>query len=471
MDIAFRINDYRKYFIFAVASLALLMSSIDSTIVATALPSIEKSLGAGLNWTGWVITVYQLTMMTMMPLMGRISDEWGRKRVFLACVIIFTGSSLMCALSTNIYMLIFSRFLQAMGGGSLMPSAVGIVGDNFKEHRARAIGLFTSIFPLGGIIGPALGGFLLNAYSWKSIFLVNLPIGVVLIILAYVLLDKDSVATRTKVDFIGAGLFAAMIISIMYFMTRLGEGPEIAAKLNNYLLPVLSVVFLLLFLRREKRTTTPILDLALLRNKSFAAINLLNIIYGTCVFGIAAFIPYYAQVVYGMSNLASGALLSVRAVGMMGTAAITSMLLERTGYRLPIALGFLAFALSTIGLIPFFHVSQIMGIAISDHWWLGILVFVSGVGVGLAGPPSNNAAIELMPDKISAISGLRGMFRQTGGVFGASFIVLVLSRNPDKTAGFSFAFLCISVLLILALLLVKEVPDGLSAARRRQEKM
>jgi len=378
MDELVQGKEYRKYLIFFVASLALLMASIDSTIVATALTSIQNSLGAKLNWTGWVITVYQLTMMTMMPLMGRISDEWGRKRVFLASVIIFTGSSLLCALATNIYALIFFRFLQALGGGSLMPSAIGIVGDSFKEHRARAIGLFTSIFPLGGIIGPAMGGLMLNFYSWKAIFLVNVPIGIILIIMAYLLLDKDTAVARTKVDFIGAFLFSAVILSVMYFLTMLGESPEIAARLSNYLYPLAAVIFLAMFLRQEKKAETPILDLTLLRSRPFAVINFLNIIHGVCVFGVAAFIPYYAHVVYGMSNLASGALLSIRAVGMMGTAVVTSMLLERTGYRLPMGLGFLVLGLSTVGMIPYFHAPQTSYFIITEPAERNYSFFLSG---------------------------------------------------------------------------------------------
>jgi len=452
-------GNYRKYLIFGTTSLGLLMSSIDSTIVATALPSIQQSLGAQLNWTGWVITVYQLTMMTMMPLMGRISDEWGRKRVFLACVFIFTASSLLCALATNIYALIFFRFLQAIGGGSLMPSAIGVVGDCFVEHRARAIGLFTSIFPIGGILGPALGGIMLNFYSWKAIFLVNVPIGVVILVLAHFVMDKDSAVVRTRVDLVGALLFAAAIVSMMYFLTRLAESPEIAAQRVNYLLPLLAAVFLFVFLRWEKRAVTPILDLTLLRSGPFAVVNFINVVHGACVFGMAAFIPYFAHTVYGMSDLASGALLSVRAIGMMAMATFTSMVLERSGYRLPMRVGLVVLIISTFGMIPSLQIRQMLGFAISDYGWLTILVLLYGVGVGLLSPASNNAAIELMPEKISAISGLRGMFRHIGGVFGTSLIILALSNSADKAYGFSVVFAGMSILLALALALIGKVPE------------
>lgn len=130
---------YRRYVFFVVASLALFMWSVDSTIVATALATIQRDMKANLSWTGWVITAYQLTAMTVMPLVGRISDEWGRRRVFMGCVTIFTAGSLFCALAPNICCLIAARFLQALGGGGFMPSAVGIVGDHFAEERPRFI--------------------------------------------------------------------------------------------------------------------------------------------------------------------------------------------------------------------------------------------------------------------------------------------------------------------------------------------
>ncbi len=463
-------NGYRKYLIFGVASLALLMASIDATIVATALPAIQKGFGSEINWTGWVITVYQLTMMIMMPLMGRISDEWGRKRIFIACIALFTVSSYLCAQATNIFALIFFRFLQAIGGGSIMPSAIGIVGDSFHEHRARAIGLFTTIFPLGGIIGPALGGIMLSFYSWKAIFLVNVPVGLVLIFIAFFLLDTDQAVTRTEIDFAGAGLFAGAILSMMYFMTRLGESPEIAAEPVNYLLPLLSLLFLFLFIRREKRTKTPILDLTLLRSRPFAVMNAINIIHGACILGMSSFIPYYAQTIYGMSDLTSGALLSIRAVGVMITATVTSMLIERSGYRLPMGIGFVVLIVSTLGMVPLLGAIQIPGIEISDYWRLAIVVFLAGVGVGMVSPSSNNAAIELMPEKISAISGLRGMFRGLGGVFGTSLTVLALSRFPDKEVGFTVVFIGMSVLLGLAMILLKDVPDGPNVRKAEDKK-
>ncbi|MEW5897667.1 MAG: MFS transporter [Bacillota bacterium] len=228
----------------------------------------------------------------------------------------------------------------------------------------------------------------------------------------------------------------------------------------TWLLLVLGILLLLALLRWEKRAELPILELSLLKNPTFAVINGLNLLYGACILGMMAFIPYDAQLAYRMSNLASGSLLTARALGMIGTSALVSMYLNRTGYRLPMAAGFLVLAASTLRLGLASHSPVIGGWACADYWWLAALVFVSGVGVGLASPSSNNAASELMPEKIAAISGLRGMFRQTGGVLGTSLILLILSFDQDKSEGFRVIFAGMTVLLLAATPFIKKVPDG-----------
>jgi Arabinose efflux permease len=436
------------------------MSSVNSTIVSTALPAIQRSLGASLNWTSWVLTVYQLTIITVMPLMGRFSDEMGRKRIFIVCVAAFLLGSLFCALSSNINWLIISRVLQAVGGGSFMPLAMGIVGDHFPENKAQAIGLLSSIFPLGGIVGPGLGGWLLAVTTWRAIFLINVPICILILVLASIILESDPTAERKAIDLVGAVFFASFVLSFMIFMARWGEKPAAASSPVSWILLFLSIFGLMAFIRWETTTANPIIEISLLKSPAFAISNGLNLLYGACTFGLLAFIPYYGQLVYGLSDFAGGTLLIARGLGMMGMAIVTSMLLNRTGYRLPMCVGFSILALSTLCMSYSLHNPAILGITVPSLWWLAALVFASGIGVGFATPSSNNAAIELMPQKIAAISGLRGMFRQTGGVIGTSVIVLMLSVAPDKLIGFHMIFLGMTLLLLLAVPLILKVPDG-----------
>src|SRR5215467_7050018 len=168
-----------RYVVFTIVSLALLMASVDQTIVATALPSIQRDLHAQVNWSSWTITIYALGQVLVMPLAGKFGDQYGRKKIFLGAVVLFTTASLCCGLANNIYLLIVLRAVQALGGGAFMPSATGIIADLFGAGRDRALGLFSSIFPMGGIVGPVLGGVVVTYWSWRGIFLVNIPVGLV----------------------------------------------------------------------------------------------------------------------------------------------------------------------------------------------------------------------------------------------------------------------------------------------------
>src|ERR1700704_5058126 len=173
----------RAYLFFALAALSLLMFSIDSTVVAVALPSMKADLQTSLVWLGWTLTGYALTQTAVMPLAGKLSESFGRMRLFLVCVCLFTLGSLLCGLAPNIYVLIGCRVLQALGGGGFLPDAAGIVAHEFPTNRNRMIGMFSSIFPLGGIIGPNLGGFIVERWSWREVFLINVPIGVLVLLI------------------------------------------------------------------------------------------------------------------------------------------------------------------------------------------------------------------------------------------------------------------------------------------------
>lgn len=162
---------------FATVALALLMSSLDQTIVATALHTLQGDLDAPITWAGWTITAYSLGLVLMLPLAGRLSEQYGRRRVFLVSVGLFVVASLLCGLATNIYVLVALRFLQAIGGAGFTPSATGIIVDHFGSGRDKAVGLFGSIFPIGSMAGPVLGGLFVEYWSWRGIFFVNVQVG------------------------------------------------------------------------------------------------------------------------------------------------------------------------------------------------------------------------------------------------------------------------------------------------------
>ncbi|MCX5804285.1 MAG: MFS transporter [Proteobacteria bacterium] len=375
------------------------MYSIDSTVVAVAFPNFIKEFNTSVLWAGWTISIYLIAVAMVMPLAGKLSDTFGRKKVFLISLILFTASSLACGLAPNIYTLIACRFLQGIGGASFLPTASGIASDHFPENRERAIGFFTSIFPIGGLIGPNLGGWIVSRYSWRYIFYINLPIGISLIILIIMLFKDSRVFSRPHIDIRGASFISGAILFLMFGLNLVGESFSALSLLSAAVFLALGLSLLLLFFRQEKKETNPIMDLVLLKSKPFLAANLLNMFVGAGVFGIFAFIPLYATSVHKLSTLMSGMILTPRSLGIIPASAIVSFLLKRWGYRWPMVLGLGIISFTTV-LLGQSQLWRVMGIQLGSAEILSLLILVNGIGMGIMFPAANNACIELMPETL-----------------------------------------------------------------------
>jgi EmrB/QacA subfamily drug resistance transporter len=453
----------RRYLVFATASLGLLMYSIDSSVVAVAFPHLIKDLGTNLLWAGWTISIYYIGVTTAMPLAGNLSDSYGRKRVFVISLILFTASSLGCGLAPNIYTLIAFRFLQGIGGASFLPTASGIATDHFPENRERVIGLLSSIFNMGSIIGPNLGGWIVSRYSWRYVFYINLPIGMGLIVLIMVLLKASKVLSRPHIDLVGASYFSGAILFLMFGLNLVGESFAGLSLLSAGALLFLSLSFALLFLRQEKKESKPILDTVLLKSKPFLAANLLNIIMGAGFFGLFATVPLYATSVHKLSTLMSGMILTPRSLGVICASVITSFLLKQWGYRRPLMWGLGIVSCATILLAPGLPLVRIMEVRWGIAETLAFLILFCGIGAGIANPAANNACIELMPEKVATIVGLRGMFRTIGGALGISLITFILHLSADPGTGFNIIFISFGLALSSVIPLVFLMPTGQKA--------
>ncbi|MGN6564440.1 MAG: MFS transporter [Thermomicrobiales bacterium] len=453
--------DRMRYVFFGLAALGVLMGSIDSTIVAVALPQLTTDLHAPLAWVGWTLTAYQLVQVIMLPVAGKLSDSLGRKRVFLVCVAMFTVGSLLCALAPSIGFLIVFRAIQALGGGGLMPSAVGIISDQFKEQRAQAIGLFTSIFPIGGIIGPNLGGYLLTHWGWRSLFTINVPLGIVVLIGVFFLL-KDLVNTsrqQVHIDVRGLAIFACAMVSLLYGLTTLGDQPGNWRHPLPWALVAASVVLLCVFLRHIRVTPHAVMDFNLAVRNPFLAANLYNFFFGAASFGFFSFIPYYAVTKFGLSTQESGTVITPRAILMILASTLASIFIIRLGYRVPMLIG-MALVMTTLLLLGQGWTSvTVGGVTVQGFWLLAIVVSFSGLGMGIASPASNNAALDLAPKKAAEITGLRGMFRMTGGIVGIAMVVTVLSFFPNQGEGLTKIFLVLAGILLVTVPLTLLIPD------------
>lgn len=450
----------REFVIFAVVALGLLMSSLDSTIVSVALPAMLRELNTNLAWIGWTLTGYQLALTIIMPMAGKLSDDWGRKRLFLCAVALFTLSSIGAGMSSNIYLLIVFRVLQAIGGGTFLPSATGIISDAFGNKRAAAIGLFSTILPLGGILGPNIGGFIVDSLSWRWIFFVNVPIGITLLALGWFVLPKSEPCVgNRKVDLVGVGLFSGAMLSILYGLTVWGNEPKAVGDPAIWILLTIGAILIGLFIRHERREAVPMMELNLLSRRPFLAANLFNFVYGACVFGFSSFIPFYATVAYGMSAEQSGIILSSRSFAMAVTAGVNSLFIMRLGYRRPMIFGAVVISASLIFTSLGFHSVNLFGLPIPDMALMAFFMLIAGIGTGSAAPASNNATLDLVPEKIAAVAGIRGMFRTLGGVIGTAIIVLVLSHFEDKGLGAQYVFLGLAVLIVAVMPFIFWIPD------------
>jgi len=440
------------------------MYSIDSTAVAVAFPNFIREFNTNILWAAWTLSIYMVAVTSMMPLMGNLSDSFGRKPVFLGSLLLFTLSSLACGLAPNIYSLVAFRFLQGIGGASFLPTAAGIVSDQFPEHRQQAIGLFSSIFSIGGIVGPNLGGWIVSRYSWRYIFYINLPIGLGLLVLILVLLRDTQERSRPHIDLAGAGYFFGAILFLMLGCNQLADNFSAASGLLAVLLVLVSGIFLVLFARHERREPNPILDLTLLRSKPFLAANVYNMMIGAGIFGIVSFIPLYATSVQHLSTMMSGMILTPRSIGVICSSTITSFLLQRWGYRWPMVWGLCIMAVSTLLLGDTeFQLWRGLLLTWSVPERLSLLILVTGIGLGIALPASNNACIELMPSKIATITGLRGMFRYVGGAVGISLTTLILHVSGSAAVGFRITFITFGLVLLGTVPLVFLMPTGRQA--------
>jgi EmrB/QacA subfamily drug resistance transporter len=407
-----------------------------------------------LNWTGWTITAYGLGFVIALPIAGRLSDQFGRRRVLVCGVAIFTAASLMCGLSTSIYELIVFRVLQAIGGGALTPAAAGLIAEHFGANRDRAIGMFGTITAGGQVAGPVIGGVIVGYLSWRWIFFVNLPIGALLIYLPLRYIPESRLVRGQKLDIAGLLLLSGWVLAAILGITNLGSGhtelvdPVVLGPL------VCAAVLLVLFLRHAQRAANPFIPMRFIRGRGFAAVNSVNFLFGAVTFGIASLVPLYAEERYHLPPLNAGTLLAARAIGIIAVGALAAFSLRRTGYRLPMTVGYGLVALGTL-LISFGPPGGITAYA-----WLTIGAAITGLGNGVSNPASRNACLQLAPDDVAAITGLRQMFAQLGLIFYVSISTALLNRSPHPaTTQVHIWWVMVIVIVTVMLPLVWRIPE------------
>ena len=325
-----RISHEKVRVVFGGLLLVMLLAALDSTIVATALPTIVKELG-GLDHISWVVTAYLLAQTIVTPIYGKLGDLYGRKRVLQFAIVIFLIGSALCGLSQTMTHLILFRAIQGFGGGGLMVTTQAVVGDIIPPRdRGRYQGIFGAAFGVASIAGPLLGGYFTTNLTWRWIFYINLPLGILALVVLAATLPAQSSFLRHAVDYAGAALLAAALAAVV-LVTDLGGTEYPFSSPFMIGLIILAVVALVAFLFVEGRASEPILPLHLFRIRDVWVTSVVGLIIGFALLGSVTYLPLFLQIVKGLSPTASG----LRMVPLMGGTLVTSILagqiVSRTG--------------------------------------------------------------------------------------------------------------------------------------------
>ena len=316
--------------VFGALMLVMLMASLDSTIVSTALPTIAGDLG-GIDKLFWVVTAYLLTSTITTPVAGKLGDMYGRKLVLQVALIVFLTGSALCGLSRDMTELIAFRGVQGLGGGALMVSTQAVIGDVVSpRERGRYSGLMGAVFGLSTVLGPLLGGLFVDHLSWQWIFYVNVPIGIAAFVVLQIVLSTPLHRVKRSIDYLGMALLAGGLTSIVLY-TSLGGSTYPWWSWQMILLLVLSIVLTVSFVVAELRAKEPTVPLSLFRNRVFAVSSIVGFIVGMALFGSVTYIPLYLQVVKGASPTTSGLQLLPLMAGVLVASIGSGQLISRAG--------------------------------------------------------------------------------------------------------------------------------------------
>jgi MFS transporter, DHA2 family, multidrug resistance protein len=405
--------------------LGTFMAVLDATIVNVGLPKIMSSFGVGISKIEWVITAYMLALAVMLPTSGWLADKFGYKLIYFLGLLTFTLGSLLCGLSGNEYMLISSRVLQGLGGGMIQPLGMAIISREFPpEKRGIAIGFWVISAAASVSFGPLIGGYLVDNFSWQSIFWVNVPVGIFALFVTFVIQEEYKSKKIRKFDLAG---FISVVIFLPLMLFALSEG-NAATNSEGWSAPyilvsfAISIIALAVFITVELTVKEPLIDLSLLKDVNFGISNLIMLLFGIGVFGGVFLLPLYLQNAMGYTALQSGAVFLPVGIIQGLIAPLTGIITDRINPKIPIMTGILLFAIS------FFIFSRLSFLTERDYIMLSL--YLRGVAMGMMFTSLSTVALFNIPrEKMAQASGMLNTIRQLGGSLGIAIMATILSSR------------------------------------------
>lgn len=414
-----------RFAIFFALSLVLLLASLDQTIVATALPTIVRDIG-GLTHLTWIVTAYLLATTVVVPVYGKLGDLFGRRIVLQGAVIIFLVGSALCGIAQNLPEMIAFRFLQGLGGGGLIVTSVAVVGDVVPpRERGKYQGFFGGIFGLSTVLGPLIGGFIVDQFSWRWIFLINLPFGILALLVINRTFRPQLKKSDISIDYAGAVLLG-MALTALVIVTSLGETLIKEAPVSLFAISLLGIVSLASFIYVERRVPDPLMPLSLFKNRAFVIAASIGFIVGLALFGSITLLPLYFQIVKGLDPTNAGWHLTPMMVGVFVTSNVSGQIIARIGrYKIFPIVG------TGIMTVALFLLSRIS--IETTPFTASIYMLILGLGLGmvmqiLIMAVQNAVAFEQLGVATSGTT----LFRSIGGVVGAAMFGAIFAATLQR---------------------------------------
>jgi EmrB/QacA subfamily drug resistance transporter len=400
----------------------MFIAALEATVVGTAMPTVIASLG-GINQYSWVFTAYIVTSTVTVPVWGKLSDLYGRRLLYQAGISVFLLGTLLSGLSTSMVQLIIFRAIQGLGAGALVPLGMTIIGDIFTlKERSKMQAFFGGVWGLSSVIGPVLGGFLTDQLSWRWVFFINLPIGIVAAVIIGFALKEPKLTEKPSVDYAGAGLLMVAISLIMLVLVEGGTSLTTLFSPLNLLLLAISIILLALFFWVEKKAKDPIIPFDLLRNKTVSVSVAAGFLAGVAMFGAISFVPLFAQGALGLTATQAGSLLMPLMLSWVSMSVIGGRLLLRISYRIITIVGFI--------FLPIGFVLLAMFQRDTPRYWLYIDLVLVGAGLGLTMLTLLIAVQQAVErNQLGVATSLNQFSRSIGGAFGVAIMGAFLTAS------------------------------------------